>query len=192
MSISLSKGGTISLTKEAPGLTRVTAGLGWESRGSAGAADLDASVIVCDANGRCLADNWFIFYGHLVSPMQAVQHMGDELEGGDGDDDDEEIRVDLSLLPPEAQRLVFVVSIYEADVRRQNFGQVQKAYIRMVDAATNREVLRYDLAEDYSTETSMVFGELYRLGSEWKFRAIGQGYQGGLADVIRDYGLNAS
>ncbi|MBK6872314.1 MAG: TerD family protein [Kineosporiaceae bacterium] len=191
MSISLTKGGSISLAKEVPGLARVAAGLGWESR-STSTADLDASVIVCDANGRCLSEQWFVFYGNLRSPNLAVEHMGDELVGGDGAQDDEEIRVDLGLLPAEAQRLVFVVSIYDADVRRQNFGQVQRAYIRMVDAASNREIFRYDLAEDYSTETSMVFGELYRLNGDWKFRAVGQGYQGGLAAVIKDYGLNAN
>lgn len=118
--------------------------------------------------------------------------MGDETVGGDGEGDDEEVHVDLNLLPVEAQRLVFVVSIYEASVRRQNFGQVRKAYIRMVDGTTNREVLRFDLAEDYSSETSMIFGELYRLNNDWKFRAIGQGHQGDLGSVIRGYGLNAS
>ena len=192
MSISLSKGGNISLTKEAPGLTRVTAGLGWQSRSTAGADfDLDASVIVCDADGRCLTDKWFVFYGNLVSPDKAVQHMGDELTGGDGASDDEEVVVDLSLLPAEAERLVFVVSIYDAHARGQNFGQVQRSYIRMVNAANDTEVLRYDLGEDYSTETAMIFGELYRINGEWKFRAVGQGYQGGLADVIRDFGLSA-
>ena len=192
MSISLSKGGNISLSKESPGLTRLHAGLGWDSRTTTGFDfDLDASVIVCDANGRCINDQWFIFYGQLVSPNNAIVHQGDNIDGS-GDDDGEVVEVNLTLLPPEAQRLVFVVSIHDADVRGQNFGQVQNSFIRMVDLTGGREILRYDLAEDYSTETAMIFGELYRHGAEWKFRAIGQGYAGGLASVIKDFGLNAS
>lgn len=191
MPISLSKGGNINLSKTSPSLTRLTAGLGWDARTTTGFDfDLDASVIVCDANGGCLTDEWFVFYGQLVSPNKAVVHQGDNLDGS-GDGDDEVVNVDLTLLPPEAQRLVFVVSIHDADVRGQNFGQIQNSYIRLADEATGGELVRYDLAEDYSTETAMIFGELYMHGGEWKFRAVGQGYQDGLASVIKDFGLNA-
>lgn len=191
MSISLSKGGNISLSKASPGLTRLQAGLGWDARTTTGFDfDLDASVVVCDANGRCINDQWFVFYGQLVSPNNAVVHQGDNLDGS-GDGDDEVVKVELTALPPEAQRLVFVVSIHDAEVRGQNFGQVQNSSIRMVDEVTGGELVRYDLTEDYSTETAMIFGELYRHGTEWKFRAIGQGYAGGLASVIKDFGLIA-
>lgn len=190
MSISLVKGGTISLTKEAPGLARVQAGLGWDPRTTTGHDfDLDASVIACDANGRCLSEQWFVFYGQLQSPNGAIVHQGDNLTG-EGDGDDESILVELSRLPEEAQRMVFAVSIHEADSRGQNFGQVANSYIRMVNAASGAELARFNLGEDYSTETAMVFGELYRMGTEWKFRAVGHGYNGGLAAVIRDFGLN--
>ncbi|OFE16154.1 chemical-damaging agent resistance protein C [Humibacillus sp. DSM 29435] len=191
MSISLSKGGNISLSKASPGLIRLQVGLGWDARTTTGFDfDLDASVVVCDANGRCINDRWFVFYGQLVSPNNAVVHQGDNLDGS-GDGDDEVVKVELTALPPEAQRLVFVVSIHDAEVRGQNFGQVQNSSIRMVDETTGGELVRYDLTEDYSTETAMIFGELYRHGTEWKFRAIGQGYAGGLASVIKDFGLIA-
>jgi tellurium resistance protein TerD len=191
MAISLSKGGNVSLTKAAPGLRQVQVGLGWDPRTTTGLDfDLDASVIVCDSNGRCLSDQWFVFYGRLVAPSGAVVHHGDNLDGA-GDGDDEVIDVILGMLPPEAARLVFVVSIHEADARGQNFGQVQGSFIRMVDANTRVEVARYDLAEDYSTETAMVFGELVRAGTEWQFQAIGVGYSGGLANVLGQFGINA-
>lgn len=192
MVISLSKGGTVSLTKEAPGLSLVQVGLGWEARTTVGEAfDLDASAIVCDDSGRVLSESWFVFYNNLTSPGMGVVHTGDNTDGS-GDGDDETINVDLSKLPPEAQRIIVVVSLHDAAARGQNFGQVRNAYIRLVNSASQGEVARYDLAEDYSTETAMVFGELYRRDAEWKFRAVGQGYNSGLIGVLADYGINAS
>lgn len=191
MAIALSKGGNVSLTKAAPGLSQVQVGLGWDARTTTGLDfDLDASAIVCDASGRCLSDQWFIFYGQLVAPGGAVVHHGDNLDGT-GSGDDEVLDVILGLLPPQAARLVFVVSIHEAEARGQNFGQVQGSFIRMLNATTKVELARYDLTEDYSTETSMIFGELVRTGDEWSFQAIGVGYAGGLAQVIQQFGLSA-
>ncbi len=190
MSISLSKGRSISLTKASPGLSVVQVGLGWDPRGTSGAAfDLDASVLVCDANGRCLDEAWFVFYGQLTSPGNAVVHMGDN-QDGEGEGDDEVITLTLGMLPPQAARLVFAVSIYDSDVRGQNFGQVANAYIRMVDTVTGTEITRYDLEEEFSTESAVVFGELQRVGTEWTFVAVGHGFQGGLASVVSAFGLN--
>lgn len=192
MSISLNKGGAISLSKEAPTLTTVVAGLGWDPRTTTGAEfDLDASVVVCDTSGRCINDSWLIFYGQLCSPGDAIVHEGDN-RTGEGEGDDESIKVELGALPPNAEKLVFVVSIHDAEARGQNFGQVQNAFIRMVDAKSDREIVRYDLAEDYSTETAMLFGELTRQGTDWQFKATGQGYAGGLAAVIKSFGLTVA
>ena len=191
MSVSLTKGGNVSLTKQAPGLTAVTVGLGWDARTTDGRAfDLDASAIVCNADGRVLSDKHFVFFNNLASPEGAVQHSGDNLTG-QGSGDDEQVKVDLVALPPEADRVVFAVSIYDADTAGQNFGQVRNAFIRVVNQADNAELARYDLSEDASTETAMVFGELYRSTSEWKFRAVGQGYSAGLAGIARDFGVSA-
>jgi len=190
MGVSLAKGGNVSLTKEAPGLTAVIIGLGWDVRSTAGADfDLDASALLCDENGRVLSDQHFVFYNNLHSPDGSVEHSGDNLTGG-GDGDDEQIKVNLATVPAEVERIVFPVSIYEAEQRRQSFGQVRNAFIRVVNQADGAEVARYDLSEDASTETAMVFGELYRYGSEWKFRAIGQGYASGLRGIALDYGVN--
>jgi tellurium resistance protein TerD len=190
MSVSLSKGGNVSLTKQAPGLRAVTVGLGWDARATDGRAfDLDASAIVVGGDGRALSDKHFIFFNNLTSPDGAVQHSGDNLTG-EGSGDDEQVRVDLSGMPPEGARVVFVASIYEADTAGQSFGQVRNAFIRVVNQADNSELARYDLSEDASTETAMVFGELYRNGDEWKFRAVGQGYSAGLAGIARDFGVN--
>lgn len=189
-SVSLSKGGNVSLTKVAPNLTAVTVGLGWKVRQTTGAPyDLDASAIVVNDAGKVLSDNYFVFFNNLISPDGAVKHLGDNLVGGGGGDD-EQITVDLRALTPQAAKVVFTVSIYEADIRRQTFGQVRDAFIRVVDSTTGVEVARYDLTEDASTETAMIFGELYRYGTEWKFRAVGQGYASGLAGIARDYGVN--
>lgn len=191
MTISLSKGRAISLTKAAPGLSIVQAGLGWDPRGTTGADfDLDASVLVCDANGRALDESWFIFYGQLQSPGGAVVHAGDNLTG-EGDGDDEVVTVNLGTLPPQAARVVFGVSIHEADARGQNFGQVQNSYIRLVDTVTNVEIARYDLEDEFATETAVVFGELQRAGNDWNFAAVGHGFQGGLARLIAAFGLQA-
>ncbi|MGP3971183.1 TerD family protein [Streptomyces sp. 6N223] len=191
--VSLSKGGNVSLTKEAPNLTAVTVGLGWQARSTTGADfDLDASALMIGANGRVLSDEHFVFFNNLKSPDGTVEHMGDELVGGaaGAEQDEEEVKVDLARMAPEVQKVIFPVSIYDADARHQNFGQVTGAYIRIINQADGRELARYDLTEDASTETAMVFGELYRYGGEWKFRAIGQGYASGLRGIALDYGVN--
>jgi tellurium resistance protein TerD len=188
--VNLTKGGNVSLTKQAPGLTAVVVGLGWDARTTDGAAfDLDASAIVCNADGRALSDQHFVFFNNLASPDGAVQHSGDNLTG-EGAGDDEQVRVNLAALPPEAARVVFPVSIYDAGTSGQTFGQVRNAFIRVVNQADNVELARYDLSEDASTETAMVFGELYRGTDEWKFRAVGQGYSAGLTGIARDFGVN--
>ncbi|MEV6208755.1 TerD family protein [Kitasatospora sp. NPDC051914] len=190
MGVSLAKGGNVSLSKEAPGLTAVIVGLGWDVRSTTGADfDLDASALLCGESGRVLTDQHFVFYNNLTSPEGSVEHSGDNLTGG-GDGDDEQIKVDLSAVPLTVAKIVFPVSIYDAESRLQNFGQVRNAFIRVVDQATGREVARYDLSEDASSETAMVFGELYRHGADWKFRAIGQGYASGLRGIALDYGVN--
>lgn len=192
MGVSLAKGGNVSLSKEAgaAGLTAVTVGLGWDARATSGAEfDLDASALACGANRRVLSDSHFVFFNNLTSPDGAIQHTGDNLTG-EGEGDDEQINVKLLSLGPEVQKVVFPVSIYDADARKQSFGQVRNAFIRVVNQADGRELARYDLTEDASTETAMLFGELYRHGAEWKFRAIGQGYVNGLHGIAKDFGVN--
>ncbi len=190
VSVSLTKGGNVSLTKEAPGLTNVVVGLGWDVRTTTGAEfDLDASAIVAGADGKVLSDKHFIFFNNLKSPDGSIEHLGDNLTG-EGEGDDEQVNVNLASVPQEIDKIVFPVSIYEGDQRGQSFGQVRNAFIRVVNQADNRELARYDLSEDASTETAMIFGELYRHGGEWKFRAIGQGYASGLAGIAKDYGVN--
>ncbi|EME99962.1 TerD family protein [Streptomyces mobaraensis NBRC 13819 = DSM 40847] len=189
MAVTLAKGGNVSLSKEAPGLTAVTVGLGWDVRTTTGADyDLDASALLCDAHGKVPSDQHFVFFNNLRSPEGSVVHSGDNLTGG-GDGDDEQIQVDLAAVPAEVDKIVFPVSIYDAAQRGQSFGQVRNAFIRVVNRADGRELARYDLTEDASTETAMVFGELYRHDPEWKFRAIGQGYASGLAGIAQDYGV---
>lgn len=189
MSVSLSKGGNVSLTKEAPGLTAVTVGLGWDARSTDGADfDLDASAIMCGAGDRVVSDQHFIFFNNLTSPDGSVEHTGDNLTG-EGDGDDEAISVNLASVPATCEKIVFPVSIYDAESRSQSFGQVRNAFIRVVDQASGAELARYDLSEDASTETAMVFGELYRHGTDWKFRAVGQGWESGLTGIARDYGV---
>jgi tellurium resistance protein TerD len=190
MSVSLSKGGNVSLTKQAPNLRAVLVGLGWDERTTSGAAfDLDASALRVNEAGRILSDSHFVFFNNLKSPDGSVEHTGDNLTGA-GEGDDEQIKVDLAAVPGECARIVFPVSIYEADARNQSFGQVRNAFIRVVNSDDGAELTRYDLSEDASTETAMIFGELYRLGGEWKFRAVGQGYAAGLAGIARDFGVN--
>ena len=192
MGVTLAKGGNVSLSKAAPNLTQVQIGLGWKARSTTGAAfDLDASALLC-ANGRVLGDEYFIFYNNLKSPDGSVEHTGDELVGGTGGDDDETVLVDLSLVPAHVDKIVFPVSIYDADSRQQTFGQVTDAYIRVLNQADGQELARYDLTEDASSETAMIFGELYRHGGEWKFRAVGQGYASGLRGIALDFGVNVS
>ncbi|MDT4924893.1 MAG: tellurium resistance protein TerD [Pseudonocardiales bacterium] len=190
MSVSLSKGGNVSLSKEAPGLQAVLVGLGWDVRTTTGADfDLDASALLVDTSGKILSDAHFIFFNNLTSPDGSVEHTGDNLTG-EGEGDDEAIKVNLVGVPQEVDKVVVAVSIYDAETRQQSFGQVRNAFIRVVNQADNRELTRYDLSEDASTETAMIFGELYRNGAEWKFRAVGQGYSTGLAGIARDYGVN--
>jgi tellurium resistance protein TerD len=188
--VSLAKGGNVSLTKEAPGLTNVLVGLGWDVRTTTGADyDLDASAILLNAAGKALSDQHFVFFNNLVSPDGTVEHTGDNLTG-EGEGDDEVIKVNLAAMSQDVERIVFPVSIYDADGRRQSFGQVANAYIRVVNGDNQTELTRFDLTEDASTETAMVFGALYRRGSEWKFRAVGQGYASGLRGIALDYGVN--
>jgi tellurium resistance protein TerD len=188
--VTLTKGGNVSLSKEAPGLTNVIVGLGWDVRTTTGQDyDLDASAILLSESGRVLSDQHFVFFNNLTSPDGTVEHTGDNLTG-EGEGDDEVIKVNLAGMSPQVDKIVFPVSIYDADARHQSFGQVSNAYIRVVNEADNREITRFDLSEDASTETALVFGELYRRGGEWKFRAVGQGYASGLAGIARDYGVN--
>jgi len=188
--VSLSKGGNVSLTKEAPGLTAVIVGLGWDARSTTGTDfDLDASAILTNADGKVSSDANFVFFNNLKSPDGSVEHTGDNTTG-EGEGDDEQIKVNLASVPADIDKIVFPVSIYDADNRQQSFGQVRNAYIRVVNQAGEAELARYDLSEDASTETAMVFGELYRHGTEWKFRAIGQGYASGLRGIAQDFGVN--
>lgn len=192
MSISLSKGGNVSLSKEDPGLTRILIGLGWDTRSTDGADfDLDASAFLLAETGKVRSDADFIFYNQLRSADGAVEHTGDNTTG-EGDGDDESVKVDLARVSADIQRIAITVTIHDAEARRQNFGMVQNAFIRIVNDATDREVARYDLSEDYSTETALIFGEVYRHGGEWKFKAVGQGFAGGLLPLARNFGVNAS
>jgi len=192
VSVTLVKGGNVSLSKEAPGLTNILVGLGWDVRTTTGADyDLDASAIMLGDSGRVLSDGHFVFFNNLTSPDGTVEHTGDNLTG-EGEGDDELIKVNLQGMASTVTKIVFPVSIYDADARSQNFGQVQNAYIRIVNETDNAEIARFDLSEDASTETAMVFGEVYRHGADWKFRAVGQGYASGLAGIARDYGVNVA
>ncbi|MFC9326695.1 TerD family protein [Kitasatospora sp. NPDC057015] len=189
MSVTLAKGGNVSLTKAAPNLTQVQIGLGWDARSTTGAPfDLDASALLCQS-GRVLGDEYFVFYNNLKSPEGSVEHQGDNLTG-DGDGDDEVVVVNLELVPAHVDKVVFAVSIYDAEARMENFGQVRNAYIRVVNVVDGQEIARYDLTEDASNETAMIFGELYRYQGEWKFRAVGQGYASGLRGIALDFGVN--
>jgi tellurium resistance protein TerD len=190
VSVSLSKGGNVSLTKMAPGLTAVSVGLGWDLRTTTGTDfDLDASALLCGADGKVIDDAHFVFFNNLTSPDGSVEHTGDNLTG-EGEGDDELIHVNLAGASPQVQRVVFPVSIYEGAARGQSFGQVSNAFIRVIDRSNGSELARYDLTEDASTETAMIFGELYRHNNEWKFRAVGQGYASGLSGIAKDFGVN--
>lgn len=192
MALSLQKGGNLSLSKEAPGLTKILVGLGWDPRSTDGAQfDLDASAFLLNASGKVRGDADFIFYNQLKSPDGSVEHTGDNRDGA-GDGDDEAIKVDLSRVPVDVDKIAFTVTIHDAENRRQNFGQVGNSFIRIVNETNGSEIVRYDLAEDASTETAMIFAELYRHNSEWKFRAVGQGYAGGLKALANGYGLNVN
>ncbi|MCH7293701.1 TerD family protein [Acinetobacter higginsii] len=189
MAISLNKGGNLSLSKTDPNLVRILIGLGWDERATDGAAfDLDASAFLLTATGKVRGDHDFIFYNQLKSQDGSVEHTGDN-RSGQGDGDDETLLVDLSKVSPEIEKIAITVTIHDAQARGQNFGQIANAFIRVVNQDTNVEVVRFDLAEDYSTETAMVFGEVYRHNGEWKFKAVGQGYSGGLAAMCQQYGI---
>ncbi len=190
MAITLQKGGNVNLSKEAPGLSKMVVGLGWDVRVTDGAAfDLDGVAFLLDQNGKVRSDGDFIFYNHLKSADGSVVHSGDN-RTGEGDGDDESVTIDLAKVPPGVEKIVVAVTIHDAEMRRQNFGMVAKAFIRCVNAGNNGEIARFDLSEDSSTETAMVFGEVYRNGGDWKFRAIGQGFAGGLGPLARNYGVN--
>ncbi|MBF0308668.1 MAG: TerD family protein [Magnetococcales bacterium] len=190
MAISLSKGGNVSLSKEAPGLKEIMIGLGWDVRKTDGAAfDIDASAFVLNEQGKVRTDTDFIFYNNRKSPCGNIEHMGDNRTGA-GEGDDEQVRVNLASLPADIAKIVVCVTIHDAESRKQNFGQIQNAFIRVCNNADNAVIVRYDLSEDYSTETAMLFGEVYRSGADWKFRAVGQGYAGGLAAMARQYGVD--
>ncbi|RQS59117.1 TerD family protein [Burkholderia sp. Bp8963] len=190
MAVSLSKGGNVSLSKEAPGLSEVLVGLGWDPRVTDGTEfDLDASVFVAGESGKVLSDAGFIFYNNKKSADGSVEHLGDN-RSGQGEGDDEQVVVKLTGLPADVKKLVFAVTIHDAESRKQNFGQVSHAYIRVVNKADGKEIARYDLSEDASTETAMIFGELYRHNDEFKFKAIGQGFAGGLKPLAEAHGVN--
>nr|WSS68481.1 TerD family protein [Streptomyces sp. NBC_01175] len=190
MGVSLTKGQNVVLNQDGTPLADVTVGLGWDARPADGADfDLDASAIVCGADLKAVSDDHFVFYNNLTSPDGAVRHTGDNLTG-EGDGDDEQILVDLDRLGEGTGQIVFTVSIHAAEERGQSFGQVDDAFIRVVDNLTGREMCRYELSYDAADETAMVFGALYRRGGEWKFRAIGQGYASGLSSIAGDYGVN--
>ena len=190
MAISLSKGGNVSLSKEAPGLTSILVGLGWDPRVTDGAEfDLDASVFICGENGKVRSDEDFIFYRNLVGLGGAVEHLGDN-RTGEGEGDDEQVKIDLSKIPADVKKLVFAVTIHEAEKKNQNFGQVDNAFMRILNQDGGAELAKYDLTEDYSTETAMIGGEIYRHNEEWKMKAIGAGFAGGLGPLATAHGVN--
>lgn len=191
MGVSLQKGGNVNLSKAAPGLSAVALGLGWDARATDGDAfDIDASGFMLKPDSKVRSDTDFIYFNNKKSPDGSVEHLGDNLTGA-GEGDDETINVTLSGVPSDVDKIAFTVTIHEAEAKRQSFGQIAKAYIRVINRADNAELARFDLSEDGSTETAMIFGELYRSGAEWKFRAVGQGFQGGLGALAKHFGVNA-
>ena len=189
MAISLNKGGNLSLSKTDPSLNQVLIGLGWDARATDGADfDLDASAFLLAANDKVRGETDFIFYNQTRSPEGSVEHTGDN-RTGEGDGDDEAVKINLAKIPTDVQKIAITVTIHDAESRGQNFGQVQNAFIRVVNDQTNVEIVRFDLNEDYSTETAMIFGELYRHSGEWKFKAVGQGFSGGLGALAASYGV---
>ncbi|MGL5334637.1 MAG: TerD family protein [Enterovibrio sp.] len=190
--VSLSKGSNVSLSKTDPTMTKVIVGLGWDARSTDGQDfDLDASAFLLGANGKVRTPEDFVFYNNLRAAGGAIEHTGDN-RTGDGDGDDESLKVNLATLPADVAKIVFVVTIHDAIARSQNFGQVSGAFIRLVNEDSGKEVARFDLSEDASTETAMLFAELYRHNGEWKFKAVGQGYKSGLSSICAEYGVSAS
>jgi tellurium resistance protein TerD len=190
MAISLNKGGNLSLSKTDPSLQNMLIGLGWDARPTDGQDfDLDASAFMLKSDGKTRSDADFIFYNQLRSTCGSVEHLGDNLTGK-GEGDDESLVLQLNQIPADVERVVFAVTINDAEARKQNFGQVSNAFIRVVNKDSGAEIARYDLSEDASVETAMIFGEIYRHNGEWKFKAVGQGYAGGLAPLARQFGIN--
>ncbi len=190
MAISLSKGGNVNLSKEAPGLNKIVVGLGWDARATDGAAfDLDASAFLVKLDGKVRSDSDFCFYNNKVVGDGAVEHTGDNTTGA-GEGDDETVKVELSKIPADLDKVVFAVTIHDADARKQNFGQVNHAFIRIINEDGGQEIARYDLSEDASIETAMIFGEIYRVGTDWKFKAVGQGFAGGLGPLAASFGVS--
>lgn len=193
MAVSLRKGERVSLAKVSPGLKKVRIGLGWDTNKYDGGYDfdLDAAAFLTGANGKVTTETDFVFYNNKLHPSGAVEHMGDN-RTGDGEGDDEEIVIDLEKVPQNITGISFTVTIHEADVRNQNFGMVSNAYIRIIDEVNNSEVARFDLGEDYSCQTAVVVAELYRKDGEWRFKAIGDGFSGGLAALCANFGIDAA
>ena len=190
MAISLQKGGNVNLSKEAPGITKMIIGLGWDTRATDGTAfDLDGAIFLLNAAGKVRSDADFVFYNNLKSTDGSIVHSGDNTTGA-GEGDDETVTIELANVPADVDKVAICVTIHDAETRKQNFGQVSKAFVRCVNANGNTEIARYDLSEDGSTEAAMVFGEVYRAGAEWKFRAIGQGFKGGLGPLAKNFGVN--
>jgi tellurium resistance protein TerD len=190
MAVSLNKGSNVNLSKEAPGLKKIQVGLGWDARATDGAPfDLDASAFLVKLDGKVRSDSDFCFYNNKTVADSAVQHAGDNLTGV-GEGDDELIKVDLARIPADLDKVVFAVTIHEAETRKQNFGQVNHAFIRVVNEEGGLEIARYDLSEDASVETAMIFGEIYRVGTDWKFKAVGQGFAGGLGPLAASFGVS--
>ncbi|MCI8578330.1 MAG: TerD family protein [Lachnospiraceae bacterium] len=191
MAVNLTKGQKVDLTKGNPGLTKIIVGLGWDTNRYDGGSDfdLDAAAFLLGADARVTSDSDFVFYGNLKHSSGAVEHMGDNLTG-EGEGDDEQIKINLDMVPASIEKIGFTVTIYEAETRKQNFGQVSNAYIHIMDEASNTELIHYDLGEDFSVETAVVVGELYRNNSEWKFNAVGSGFQGGLKALCQNYGVS--
>ena len=191
MAITVSKGQKVSLTKGNPGLKHIVVGLGWDTNKYDGGFDfdLDSAAFLLDENGKVNADTDFVFYNNLKHSSGAVEHLGDNLTG-EGDGDDEQVKVDLSLVPQNISKIAFTVTIHEALERRQNFGQVSNSYVRVIDEDTNQELLNYELGEDFSIETAIVVCEIYRHNGEWKFNALGSGFEGGLEALCKNFGVN--
>lgn len=190
MAVSLVKGGNVSLTKEAPTMNIAVVGLGWDARVTDGSEfDLDASVFMVGENGKVLSDQHFIFFNNKVSPCGSVVHQGDNRTGA-GDGDDEQIKIDLKKVPADVKKIIFSVTIYDAEARKQNFGMVSNSFMRVVNEDNSAEIARFDLSEDASPETAMIFGELYRNNDEWKFKAVGQGFAGGLSALASQHGVS--
>lgn len=192
MSVSLSKGQRVDLTKGRPSLKNILVGLGWDINHYDGEADfdLDASVFMIKENGKVGKDEDFIFYGNFEHSSKSVKHMGDN-RTGEGDGDDEVIKIKLDKIPSDYETLAVTVTIYDAESRLQNFGMVGNAYVRVVDEETGEELIRFDLSEDFSTETALVVAEIYKHNGEWKFKAVGSGYNGGLKALCNQYGIDA-